>query len=288
MEVDRQLLESRADASVFLEPADALLDDRATAVRLAVEGHGRVPARLLIVLVRDHRLDLLPLDPVAHAGDAVALVAGEFPGLVPTLAFLAATPDQAGDRLADERLDPRGFVHLPGGHFDGQRSARAVSNQVELRSKPASAAAQRVVRRLVGVPCETFLSAPAAARVARTDAPSTHQSSQSIRPRWSSLTCNVSMTRAKTPARRQSEKYRCTLCQGPKRSGRSRQGAPVPRIQKMPLSICRRSFGGRPVVADLIGINGSISSHCSSVSSCRFMRADLHVVMEWYRQNNEF
>jgi hypothetical protein len=52
-------------------------------------------------------------------------------------------------------------------------------------------------------------------------APSTHHSSQSIRPRSSSLNCNASMIAANTPVRRHSEKYRCTVLPEPKRSGRS-------------------------------------------------------------------
>ena len=57
-----------------------------------------------------------------------------------------------------------------------------------------------------------------------------------------------------------------------------RQGAPVARIQKMPLSIRRGSAGRRPVVAVRSGNSGSINAHCSSVSSCRRIRADLRVV----------
>jgi hypothetical protein len=78
---------------------------------------------------------------------------------LPSLLRLSAS-DQARDGLLDHRL------HLPGRHLDRQRSALAVSNQVELRSKPAAAAAQRVVGRLVRVTLETSLSAPAAARAA--------------------------------------------------------------------------------------------------------------------------
>src|SRR3954468_13653703 len=39
----------------------------------------------------------------------------------------------------------------------------------------------------------------------------------------------------------------------------------------MPLSMIRRSTGGRPVLATFCGSIGPISSHCSSVSSCRLM-----------------
>src|SRR5436190_1219036 len=277
MKVDCQLLEASADATELLEPADALLDHRAAAISLAVELHFRVPPRQLVVLVRDHRLDLLPPDPVAQAHDAVAFVADELFRFVPAFSLFSSASDQTRDRLADDRLGAGALVHLPGGDFGRERIARAVSNQVELRSKPASAAAQRVVRRLVRVPGKTFLSAPAAARAARTIAPSTHHSSQSIRPRSSSLICKASMTLAKTPLLRQLRKWSYTVCQGPKRLGKSRHGAPVPRIQKMPLSISRGSLGGRPVRAIRRRTCDSTNAHCSSMSSCRCILADLHL-----------
>jgi hypothetical protein len=69
-------------------------------------------------------------------------------------------------------------MHLAGRHLDGRRNSIAVGNQVELRSKPAPAAAQSVVGRFVRVPFETFLSAPEAAHAARTLAPSTHHRSR--------------------------------------------------------------------------------------------------------------
>lgn len=288
MKIDGQFFEARADASVFLEPADALFHDRSAAIGFTVKDDAPVLARPLVFLMRDHRLDPLAAEPVPHALYAVAFIAGEFPGPVSAISPLAPATDPRGYRLSDDRLGLRALVDLARGDFNGEGSALAVSNHMELRSKPASAAAQRVVGRFIGVPGETFLSAPAAARAARTLAPSTHQSCQSISPRSSSLTCNASMIAAKTPARRHWEKYRCTVLQEPKRSGKSRQGAPVPKIQKIPSSINRGSFAGRPVRAALRGIKGETSSHCSSVSACRFMCADLHVVMEIYRRKSEF
>src|SRR5215203_515594 len=283
MKVHCQFLEARADPPELLQPSDALLGDAAAPVRHAVEPCRGVVAGVLVVLVRDHRLDLLIGQPVAHAPHAVALVAGELPGLATTPAPPSPPSppsDQRRDRSPDDRL-----VDLPGADFDGQGSARTVSDHVELRSKPAAAAAQCVVGGLVAVSLETFLSAPAAARAARaarTDEPSTHHSSQSMYPSSSSLTCNASMMEAKTPLLRHLRKWSYTVCQGPKRSGRSRQGAPVARIQKMPLSCVRRSLAGRPVRAVLRGRCRWTNAHCSSVSSWRFMREDLRDVTEVY------
>src|SRR5438309_9389497 len=132
MEVDGQLLEPGADAAELLEPADALLDHAPAAVGHAVEPDRRVVAGLLVVLVRDDRLDLLPAQPVADALHAVALVAGQLAGLVTPPAFLAAASDQGRDGVADDRLRPRRLVDLPGGELDGQRGAATVGDQVEL------------------------------------------------------------------------------------------------------------------------------------------------------------
>jgi len=261
MKINSQLFIASTDAAKVFEPPDALLDDASTTIRLAVELDLRIIPGFFVVLMRDHRLDAFRLQPIADSLHAVAFVGSDFTGFVPAFSFLASASDQAGDRLADDRLGTRRFVRFSSGDFDGKRSSLAVSNKMELRSKPAPAAAQRVVGRFVGVSLEAFFSAPAAARVARTLAPSTHQSSQSIRPLESSLICNASTIAAKIPARRQLLKYRCTVWKGPKRSGRSRQGAPVARIQSVPSSMRRGSFGGRPVVAVLCGISGEMSSH---------------------------
>ncbi len=283
MEVNGQFLEACTNASRFLHPSDALFDDGALPIGRSVELDPTVVARSFVALVRDDRLDAAGSKPVPHARNAVPLVDSQF--------FRACswTPDPLRDGDAvHHRLDLRRFVNLPGSDLDGQRSSAAVSNQVELRSKPASAAAQSVVRRFVGMPVETFFPAPAAAREARTLAPSMHQRSQSIRPRSSSVICRASIISAKMPSRRHFAKWGYTVYQGPNRSGRSRHGAPVCRIHEKPFSSVRRSPGGRPVRATLGGTSGSINAHCSSVSSWRFMITDLPVVMQGYRQQTEF
>src|SRR3990170_6924708 len=115
MEVDRQLLESRADAAKLLEPADALLGHAAAAVGDAVEPDGRVVPRRLVLSVWDHRLDLLLGQPVPHPPHAVGLVAGELARLVTPLAAPASASDQRRDGLSDDRFGDRRLVDLPGG-----------------------------------------------------------------------------------------------------------------------------------------------------------------------------
>ena len=63
-----------------------------------------------------------------------------------------------------------------------------------------------------------------------------------------------------------------TLFQDPNRSGKSRQGAPVFRIQMIALIIIRLSLAGRPFPPDCSGgTKFLILSHCSSVISCRLI-----------------
>ncbi len=145
MEVDGQFFEARANASRFFHPSDALFDYGALSIGPSVELDPTVVARSFVALVWDDRLDPAGSKPVPHARNAVPFVGSQF------FRACSRTPDSLRDRDAvHHRLDLRRFVNLPGRDLNGQWSSAAVSNQVELRSKPASAAAQSVVRRFVG------------------------------------------------------------------------------------------------------------------------------------------
>ena len=283
MEINGQFVETRPNAARFLHPSDALLNDVSLPIGQSVEPDSTVAACSFVALVRDDRFDPPSAKPIPNALHAIPFIRGQF------LRTCSRSPDPLRNRDAfHHRFKLRRFVDLSSRDLDGQRCSATVSNQVELRSKPASAAAQSVVRRFVGVRLDTFLLAPAAARAARTLAPSIHQRSQSMRPRSSSLICRASTISAKRPSRLHFAKWWYTVCQGPNRSGRSRQGAPVCRIQKIPLSSVRRSRGGRPVRATLGGKNASINDHCSSMSSWRFMITNLPVVIQGYRYEGSF
>lgn len=265
MKMDGELFETCADAAAFLEPADALLDDAASTISSLIEANSPVVLCFFILLVWNDRADSATFNNFARRLSAVSLVSRE-------ATWAASRTSQTlrnGDSV-QERFDASGFMLLTGSDMRNQRSSLAVSNQVELGSKPASAAPQRMVRRFVRVPLSTFLSAPAAAREARICVPSMHHKSQSMRPSRSSRICKASSIRSKTFALRHREKVLYAVFQGGNRSGRSRQGAPVCSIQKIALRICRGSRGFRPVFA-LFGSSGSTNAHCSSDSSCRFM-----------------
>ena len=80
---------------------------------------------------------------------------------------------------------------------------------------------------------------------------SANRVSRSISPSALSRTWSRSKIRSKVPSFVQIRHQWYALCQGPKRSGRSRQEAPLHKIQKIALSICLGSrwlrlmaFGG--------------------------------------------
>jgi transposase len=62
-----------------------------------------------------------------------------------------------------------------------------------------------------------------------------------------------------------------TVAHLPYRSGRSRQSAPVPRRQRIPLMICRWSRLGLPTLGFTGGRSACRRSHWASVSSCRLI-----------------
>ena len=80
MEVDGQFLESRANASRFFHPPDALLDDGALSVGRLVELDSPVTVRRFVALVRDDRLDPSGSKPIANTPHTVTLVSGQSSG----------------------------------------------------------------------------------------------------------------------------------------------------------------------------------------------------------------
>ncbi len=214
----------------------------------------------LVRALRDHRLDSVLPEPVTDAGIAVSLVTGK----------ATRTGAPTNPHRIHQPFELRRLVSLSGGDFRGKGQTSAVSNQVQLAAESASRAAQSVVFGLLFAP---FLPPPAAARLARIDEPSTHQRSQSIFPSASSRIWSCSRIRSNRPSRCQRPKRSYTVCQGPYRSGRSRQGAPVRSTQTIPFRIVRWSFHGQPRCPLFEGSRSQINSHCASVSSYRRIRA---------------
>ena len=141
-----------------------------------------------------------------------------------------------------------------GGYFDRQWSSTAVSNQVDLVPTRLGCGPMRGPWARSGCHWRLlFLStAPAAARAARTLAPSTHHRSQSIGP-----AVELELQRLHDPGKDPvpSPPAEVVVHRLPwVKAGRQvTPGVPVQRIHKMPSSIRRGSEGVRPVVAVRFG-----------------------------------
>lgn len=80
----------------------------------------------LVIALRDHRTNAVPPQPITDARVAVSLVAGH--GL---RARPRTTEGLRNPNRIHAFLELRRFVCLPRGDVHGQRSARAVRNQVD-------------------------------------------------------------------------------------------------------------------------------------------------------------
>jgi hypothetical protein len=100
--------------------------------------------------------------------------------------------------------------------------------------------------------------------------PSINASRTSIPPRSAKSSASASSTRLNVPSRAHCWKRRWQVWCGGYRSGKSFQGAPVRKIQRMPLSTSRGSRHGRPRPSGRLrgfGNSDSITVHCSFVRS---------------------
>src|SRR5262249_7031109 len=141
-----------------------------------------------------------------------------------SLAVVTLVRDPHRERDARDQLLPLADVGLlPGRQDELHGQSQATDRRVDLGPEPAAAAAQSLLALSPG-PIRFFF-APAAWGWARTTVESrmSHSRSES----WS-----ASKTRGHVPFRAQRSKRFQTVFHLPKRSGRSRQGAPVLAIQR--------------------------------------------------------
>jgi hypothetical protein len=174
--------------------------------------------------------DAMALQPSPDARIAVALVASQGLG-APTW---AATRWKHFDRL-HQALDVTGFMALTGAQFESKGQSSTIANEMYLAGKPAPGAAKRVIYRL-GL--FLFFRAPAAARLARIDEPSMQNKSQLMRPARSKSDWSRLKMRSHVPSLHHRLNLPYAVCHGPKRSGRSRQGAPVRKMSHRQ-SVCK-------------------------------------------------
>src|SRR5437764_6929032 len=243
------------------------LDPVAQAVRGAVKGAGRA----LRPQQRAGVADAAPPAVGAQRAPGVAPVAHQ-----PTRALPRPTPAGAADRaLLQQLLEGGGLAALPGRQHQRHRLAAALGAEMDLRGEAALAAPERLRFRVPPF-------APAACWCARITVPSTKWTAQSISPAASACCCTAASIRSQTPARRRRRKRVYTLCHGPNRSGRSRQGAPVTNFHRMPWMTNRSSLRGLPAFRG--GSSGANRAHSVSVNSCR--RRIPHLLERTNRRHN--
>ena len=113
--------------------------------------------------------------------------------------------------------------------------------------------------------------------------PSIKPSLRSMPPRSFKSWASAVRILTKIPDSVQSWKRRWQVLFGGYRSGRSTQGAPVRRIQRMPLSTSLGSCGGRPDFPGCalgFGMNCAIRCHCSFVMSINHISALAYLIIE--------
>lgn len=192
-ELHRHLLESSADASAFLQPADGLSDDAPSSSGPLVEHRAAIVTQQLLVVTRDKRCNAVSAQPVTDTMITIALVTREH-----RRPLVWRSEGLRNRDLVHHGLDAGRDVHLSVGDFNFQRQASTVSNQVKLAAESASRQAQSMVLRLTRVPMAAFFPAPAAARADRTDEPPMHQRSLSISPSASSRMWRASQVSGRT------------------------------------------------------------------------------------------
>lgn len=214
-ELHRHLLESSADASAFLQPADGLSDDAPSSSGPLVEHRAAIVTQQLLVVTRDKRCNAVSAQPVTDTMITIALVTREH-----RRPLVWWSEGLRNRDLVHHGLDAGRDVHLSVGDFNFQRQASTVSNQVKLAAESASRQAQSMVLRLIRVPMAAFFPAPAAARADRTDAP---EIPINLAVGIKSDVEGFSSIRSYTPAFLHRAKWSYTACHGPNRSGMFRQ-----------------------------------------------------------------
>jgi hypothetical protein len=174
------------------------------------------------------------------------------------IAVVGKIPDKSlgsshSDGLSEGIFDKGDFMWRSRSRVDGEWKTRSICNHHELRTfAPLGFSDFRA----------PFL--------ATLKDPSMKHSDRSMPPRSSKSLASASMTERSTPSPTHRWNRRWQVWYGGKRSGRSDQGAPVRSTQRMPFMTWRLSFHGRPRPSarrGSTGINGSSTTHCSSVNS---------------------
>ena len=246
---DGELVVPGRDASRLLEEPDSALDFVSAFVRFAVEA-GRATARRsapepvsgLVTLFRDGVRD-----------PAFTQVGADLTGRVGPVGEYVLRPgpraSAADSRDADtfhDLLEGRRVTPLTGCDDRREDVEGGVDGEVDLGDQTAARAPEAVVVRFGRQAVRTrparivspFLRAPAACWWARHTVEST-ETSHSMIPSTSALTCNFFKMRGQVPSICHRRKTVYAVSHGPYRSGRSRQGEPVRARHQIPSKTCR-------------------------------------------------
>ena len=160
-----------------------------------------------------------------------------------------------GKNLSESFSDKGDFMRRSRRRVDGERKTSAVCHRHELRTF-----------------APLGLSHPESPFFATINVASMKHSDKSKSPRSLRSCARASSTLRSVPSRTHCWNLRWQVWYGGKRSGKSCHRAPLLSIQSTPFITSRVSFQGRPRPSSRrgnSGIIGSISAHCSSVSSSR-------------------
>jgi hypothetical protein len=217
---------------------------------------------LSIALVRTDQFDATPLESLTQRIGIGGFVVDQPLGVFawPATTTRHRHPFQRG-------FDQRRFVRGRTGKLNSQRNTLAACHHHPLCTLSAFGLAD------AGTPF-----------FAGAKPPSAKVSSQSRRPCSSSSPRNVRQMSSQTPCSSQSRSLRQQVLGEGYWAGRSFQRAPDRSTHKIPSKQLRLSLGGRPPDLErlILGNNGLIFFHCSSVSSesCRDMkRTPFHVAL---------
>jgi hypothetical protein len=201
------------------------------------------PSFLPVRLVRRDHLNALLLEFCVERVRVVSLIADQSLGPL------------SGKNLGESFRDKGDFMRASRRRVDGERKTRAVCHRHELRTF-----------------APLGLSHPESPFLATMKVASMKHSDKSKSPRSLRSCARASSTLRSVPSLTQSWNLRWQVWYGGNRSGKSCHRAPLRSIQRTPFITSRVSLHGLPRPSSRrgnSGIRGSISTHCSSVSSSR-------------------
>ena len=272
MITDGKFFITGSHSTAFFQMTEQPLDRVAFFVRLLVEMSG---SSLLVRFVGNDRCHATLPKSVPVALRRTSLVTGDL-----FRTFTSPTCRSSNRNLVDCRKDKRIVARLTASYQTRQRQQIIFARHHDLRRPSAFRLADSVVGGL-GVSL-FFFKAPAADLWALTIVPSTENRDQSILPSALNRINNFSRIKSQVPSNCH-KRYRAYIEPHlPYFFGKSRQGAPVLRLHKMPLMIRRRSCIFRPRPMFNGGRQGSKTSHCLSDNSWRsigssFLKMDAKV-----------